>query len=866
MKRSNPLKYIFLLLLIASLMYIPHISAHAATYPKDVACMSNVNIRSRASITSTLIARVSAGDLITLTGSYGNFYKVKVDGKSGYAQKSFVDGTDPSPDPSISPDLLQTLPDAVSMYPYDTVTLGYVKLRKKASETGDVIEMLVPGVSVTILELTSNNFAKVNYNGKVGYAYYNYFALANIPAPTPVPTPTPIPGSEKYELVKKGSTGPFVLSLQEALIELKYLDDKADGSFGANTEKALLTFQKRNGLKQNGIADAQLQLLIFEKLPKDYNGYRQDIKALPPISNVTIEKNSTGDAVAKLQERLSELGYYEGESTRTFDKDTQVAYSAFEHKQSMVDNQIILDGIAPPLEIEILHGATAISATAVTTPTPAPVIQAPTDTVRRGDEGVNATRLQQRLFEMGYYTGKITGIMNKETEQALIDFQKTSKLTSDGVCGPETIKILFSQNAIYAVPTPIPVIPEITPVPLTEETVVIITAGSRGDHVLNLQIRLQELGYYTSRQDGVFLSDDMTALQTFQRTNGLDVDGKAGIETQTSLYSDTAIRGNVVTTPSMTATLRYGSVGEDVRQLQNRLISLGYLSMTSDGKYGVQTKNAVVAFQKANSLTVDGIVGANTLSAINDSNAVKNEITSSSILKIGSEGEGVMELQRRLITLGYLIGNADGKFGLDTSLALIAFQKNNKLTADGVAGSKTLKKLNSPTAINASGEGAITTTSPAPSITTQTITASMVKYGDWYTVVRDHARLFPNVTVYDFVTGISWQVKLTSFGAHADGEPMTKEETAKMNRAFGGETTWTPKPVWVVFSDGSVYMATTHNVPHESNLINVDNDFDGHLCIHFPRTHEQVNAIGPYATSHQTAVELGWQATQSMAN
>jgi len=55
-------------------------------------------------------------------------------------------------------------------------------------------------------------------------------------------------------------------------------------------------------------------------------------------------------------------------------------------------------------------------------------------------------------------------------------------------------------------------------------------------------------------------------------------------------------------------------------------------------------------------------------------------------------------------------------------------------------------------------------------------------------------------------------------------------------------------------------MASTHNVPHEVYHIK-DNNFDGHLCIHFPRTQKQVEAIGPYATSHQKAIDLGWEAT-----
>jgi hypothetical protein len=137
-----------------------------------------------------------------------------------------------------------------------------------------------------------------------------------------------------------------------------------------------------------------------------------------------------------------------------------------------------------------------------------------------------------------------------------------------------------------------------------------------------------------------------------------------------------------------------------------------------------------------------------------------------------------------------------------------------------------------------------------------------VRYANWYTEIRARARLYPYATVYDYNTGLSWKVHMFSLGAHADSEPLTAEDTATMVRAFGGKNTWTPKPVWVIFSDGRVYMASTHDFPHEVDHIK-ENNFPGHLCIHFPRTADQVAAIGPYATSHQAAIDAGWRATQN---
>ena len=739
-----------------------------------------------------------------------------------------------------------------------------MKLRKVAEAEGEVILTIPAGSVVTVYDRTSNGFVKVKYDGKTGYCVETHINLANIPAPTPQP------GAEKYTELKNGSEGAAVTALQSALAELGYLEEEdVDGKFGSKTEDALKVFQKRNGLTQDGIASQDLQLKLYEDTPKDTRGYRQYVRTVPPVAGAVIREKSKGEPVTKLQTRLKELGYYEGELTGVCDENTVAAIKLFEGKHGLV-----ADGEMSAADQQVLYGATAMEASVVVTPSPTPTVQPPTKTLRPGDKDEEVKLLQQRLKDLGYYTGNITGVYNTATTEAVKAFQKKSSLEQDGILGPITRTVLYGVNAIYAVPTAIPVsTPTPTTTPLTPENVIVIRAGSMGEVVRRLQARLQELGYYTSRLDGVYLTDDIEAVRAFQSANGLKVDGKAGYETQTALYSDSAIRGNANVTSGETAlvnTLRYGSEGAEVTTLQNRLIALGYLAGSADGKFGRNTKSAVIAFQKANGLSADGVVGEDTSAKLYASNVVSNTVSSTQTLRVGAVSDAVRDMQNRLITLGYLEnGEADGKFGVKTSLALIEFQKANGLSADGIAGTKTFAKLNSVSAITASGSGSSTssgttsnTTAAAPTVTT--ISASQVRYANWYSEVKARCRLFPNATIYDFTTGISWQVNIFSMGAHADAEPLTAQDTDNMNRAFGGKTTWNPKAVWVVLSDGTVYMASTHNTPHDTYHIR-DNNFDGHICIHFPRTQAQVEKIGPYATSHQKAIDLGWEATLKLA-
>jgi hypothetical protein len=58
-------------------------------------------------------------------------------------------------------------------------------------------------------------------------------------------------------------------------------------------------------------------------------------------------------------------------------------------------------------------------------------------------------------------------------------------------------------------------------------------------------------------------------------------------------------------------------------------------------------------------------------------------------------------------------------------------------------------------------------------------------------------------------------------------------------------------------ADGKTYIGSTHNVPHTPYHLK-DNNFDGHLCVHFPIPMEKAKEIGPYATSHQETINEAW--------
>lgn len=72
--------------------------------------------------------------------------------------------------------------------------------------------------------------------------------------------------------------------------------------------------------------------------------------------------------------------------------------------------------------------------------------------------------------------------------------------------------------------------------------------------------------------------------------------------------------------------------------------------------------------------------------------------------KMGSSGDGVKEIQRRLSDWGYYKGAVDGNYGVLTQDAVIAFQKKHKITVDGIVGAQTAEKLGVATPKDQSGK------------------------------------------------------------------------------------------------------------------------------------------------------------------
>ena len=413
---------------------------------------------------------------------------------------------------------------------------------------------------------------------------------------TPTVRITSVPDTNVY--LEDGSSGAKVRQLQNRLIELGWMDGKADGVYSGATEYAVKAFQKQyKNLDDDGVAGPSTLTTIY--------GSRA-AKASTPASSVgeTLKEGTASDAVRAMQQRLKDLGYLSGSADGAFGQGTKAAVIAFQ-----TANGLKADGKAGTTTLNALYSKKAKSAetlnddaTSGSTSDDDTLSHEGYRTLKEGDEGKDVSNLQRALKNRGYYSGSIDGKYGSGTVAAVMAFQQRNGLTVDGKAGPTTQRVLYASAGSSSTGN----------TGSTSGSIYdTLRPGDSSTYVRNMQYALYELGYYDGKVDGSYGNTTEDAVRAFQIRNGLTpVDGIAGKKTLQKLYSGSAVAAPTANT--VYTTLRKGDRGDPVVQMQDSLQQLGYLSEVT-GFYDDATVEAVKNFQRRNSLKVDGTAGQETL-------------------------------------------------------------------------------------------------------------------------------------------------------------------------------------------------------------------------------------------------------------
>lgn len=227
-------------------------------------------------------------------------------------------------------------------------------------------------------------------------------------------------------------------------------------------------------------------------------------------------------------------------------------------------------------------------------------------------------------------------------------------------------------------------------------------------------------------------------------------------------------------------------------------------------------------------------------SSSSGSSSSKGSSSSSSVLQKGSSSSKVRDLQKKLKELGYYSGSIDGDYGNGTLNAVKKFQRDHKLTADGVAGSKTLSAIKNAKKGSSSGSS-----------------SSSTEKLDWF---NGGSRKIPKGAVFqvkDCKTGKIFTCKRWSGGSHIDAEPKTANDTRIMKSIYG-HWSWRRRPVLVKYN-GHVYAGSMNGMPHGTQTIS-NNNFDGHFCIHFTgsKTHGSKKVDAMHQNCVKEALKYHW--------
>jgi peptidoglycan hydrolase-like protein with peptidoglycan-binding domain len=290
-----------------------------------------------------------------------------------------------------------------------------------------------------------------------------------------------------------------------------------------------------------------------------------------------------------------------------------------------------------------------------------------------GNNGPGVTYIQRCLSKLGYFRGPVTGKFGSLTQQAVISFQQANRLTADGVVGTGSQRILQQACQIR---TQSNNIRQNSTANVSGE----LRLGSRGPAVSQLQQRLQKSGHFNGPITGYYGPKTQEAVIRSQQSSRTRMNTRIAPASTTQAFFNNPSEGGEY------PVIFEGSNGPTVTRLQQRLQQLGYFNANPTGNFGTITRDAVMAFQRNYGIPANGIANQQTWNALMGSQ-------SQALSRPSLSAQEVTELQERLRDLGYLRANPTGNFGAMTRDALIQFQRDYRLSADGIADTQILQAV-----------------------------------------------------------------------------------------------------------------------------------------------------------------------------
>ncbi|MFC4025033.1 peptidoglycan-binding protein [Oceanobacillus longus] len=477
----------------------------------------------------------------------------------------------------------------------------------------------------------------------------------------------------EYELQESyffGDSDPEILELQQTLITLGYGEWEPSTEFELSTERAVLVFQEDyTDLIVTGVLDTKTKSKIkleIEKTTETAAPLEPEEEGEPAADSVeqaeetaatkdsteqeeaveqeetvetsgaavqearataafvlmaepedTLQRGMRSQAVKELQENLVRLGFGDWDTTTYFGSTTEGAVKDFQSYHGLTVNGIYDINTQEKLEFELQN------------------------TYFYGNRSTEILDLQNRLIMLGYGDWNPTVRFGPTTENAVLAFQESySDFEVTGVLDTKTQAKLKLETEV-------------------------LKKGLRSHEVKELQENLIRLGFGNWNPTTYFGSTTEGALKDFQEYHGLSVTGTFDESTENKLESE------------LQDSYFYGNRDNEIIEIQNRLIMVGFGNWDPTVRFGPTTERAILTFQKYHAdLKVTGVIDTKTQAKLNQE--------TEDLLHKGVRSDAVKELQQELIRLGFGNWNPTTYFGSTTEKAVKAFQKYYGLNVNGI--------------------------------------------------------------------------------------------------------------------------------------------------------------------------------------
>lgn len=362
-------------------------------------------------------------------------------------------------------------------------------------------------------------------------------------------------------------------------------------------------------------------------------------------------------------------------------------------------------------------------------------------TLKAGMKGEDVRDWQKQLQRDGFGEVKADAVFGPLTTGATKEWQGQRGLSPDGIVGPATRAAIglppapatapsspssHAPEVTISVPGLPPVtlpVPTITPAPSASPPLAVpstrmLKEGLRGEDVKAWQLELRRAGYSQVAADGIFGPVSTSATKAWQAERGLSPDGIVGPATRAKAGSAPigapanrpaatitvpglgvlppvtltlpgaapTVPPTVLIRPETWRTMRRGTAGADVAELQSYLNAFFGAGIGVDSKFGPATETAVKAWQLTQGLAVDGVIGpagkARIAQHLQRGSAVAGELAEP------EPSPDVAELAARLVA--HLRGTTAGR---EDRALVESFQRSMHLNATGAYGPGTAEAL-----------------------------------------------------------------------------------------------------------------------------------------------------------------------------